>query len=164
MIKVGFFIATDFLSLQATSINIPGMTIEELNKICQDTFIGHLGIELLEYGSDYVVAKMPVDQKKIQPMGILHGGASLSLAETVASVGSFLLVDPEKYTVRGMQVSGNHVSPVSGGDVYARAEIVHKGSMTHIWDVKIVSDEQKPVSLVRVTMAVVENDKLRNNH
>ncbi len=147
--------------MQAKSIKSMRMTIEELNKFCEDTFIGHLGIELTDYGSDYVVAKMPVDRKKVQPMGILHGGASLALAETVASVGSFLLVDPEKYTVRGLQVSGNHVSPVSGGNVYARAEIVHKGSMTHIWDVKIVSDEQKPVSLVRVTMAVVEIHKLR---
>ncbi|MBN2275545.1 MAG: PaaI family thioesterase [Bacteroidales bacterium] len=137
------------------------MTIEELNAFCKDTFIDHLGIELLEYGDDFVVARMPVDRKKIQPMGILHGGASLALAETAASVGSYLLVDPEKYTVRGLQVSGNHVSPVSKGHVYARAEIIHKGSMTHIWDVKIVSDEQKPVSLVRVTMAVVETAKLR---
>jgi len=160
MTKERFFIAGDFLSLKVKSINLNPMTIEELNKFCQDTFIGHIGIELLEYGADYVVAKMPVDRKKIQPMGILHGGASLALAETVASVGSFLLVDPEKYTVRGLQVSGNHVSPVSEGNVYARAEIIHKGSMTHIWDVKIVSDEQKPVSLVRVTMAVVETQKL----
>ena len=136
------------------------MTIEELNKTCKDTMIGHLDIEFLEYGPDFVVAKMPVDNKKIQPMGILHGGASLALAETVASVGSYLMVDPMKYTVRGLQVSGNHVSPVSGGTVFARAEIIHKGQMTHVWDVTIVSDEQKPVSLVRVTMIVVETEKL----
>ncbi|MBN1413633.1 MAG: PaaI family thioesterase [Bacteroidales bacterium] len=138
------------------------MNIEELNELCKDTLIGHLDIEFVEYGPDFVVAKMPVDNKKIQPMGILHGGASLALAETVASVGSYMLVDRDKYTVMGLQVSGNHVYPVTGGTVYARAEIIHKGTMTHIWDVKIVNDEQKSVSLIRVTMIVVENEKLSN--
>jgi 1,4-dihydroxy-2-naphthoyl-CoA hydrolase len=137
------------------------MTIKELNHICKDTMIGHLDIEFLEYGPDFVLAKMPVNEKKIQPMGILHGGASLALAETVASVGSFLIADREKYDVRGLQVSGNHVSAVSKGTVFARAEIIHKGQMTHIWDVKIVSDEQKPVSLVRVTMILVEHERLQ---
>ena len=138
------------------------MNIEELNNICKDSLIGHLDIEFLEYGPDFVLAKMPVDKKKIQPMGVLHGGASLALAETVASVGSFFLVDPEKYTVMGMQVSGNHINPVTGGTVYARAELMHKGSMTHIWDVRIETDDRKPAALIRVTMAVVEKEKLRN--
>ena len=138
------------------------MNIEELNNFCKDTLIGHLDIEFLEYGPDFVLAKMPVDKKKIQPMGILHGGASLALAETVASVGSYFLVDPEKYTVMGMQVSGNHICPVTGGTVYARAELMHKGSMTHIWDVRIETDDRKPAALIRVTMAVVEKEKLRN--
>jgi 1,4-dihydroxy-2-naphthoyl-CoA hydrolase len=138
------------------------MNIEELNNFCKDTLIGHLDIEFLEYGPDFVLAKMPVDKKKIQPMGVLHGGASLALAETVASVGSFFLVDPEKYTVMGMQVSGNHINPVTGGTVYARAELMHKGSMTHIWDVRIETDDRKLAALIRVTMAVVEKEKLRN--
>jgi len=138
------------------------MTVEELNQFCKETLIGHLDIEFLDFGTGFVLAKMPVDNKKIQPMGILHGGASLALAETVASAGSFLLVDKEKYTVMGLQVSGNHVSPVTGGTVFARAEIVHKGTMTHIWDVKIVTEEQKAVAMVRVTMVVVENERLRN--
>jgi 1,4-dihydroxy-2-naphthoyl-CoA hydrolase len=138
------------------------MNIEELNLFCRDTLIGHLDIEFLEYGPDFVLAKMPVDTKKIQPMGILHGGASLALAETVASVGSYFLVDPEKYAVMGMQVSGNHINPVTGGTVFARAELMHKGTMTHIWDVKIETEERKPVALIRVTMAVVEKEKLRN--
>jgi 1,4-dihydroxy-2-naphthoyl-CoA hydrolase len=138
------------------------MTVEELNQFCKETLIGHLDIEFLDFGTGFVLAKMPVDNKKIQPMGILHGGASLALAETVASAGSFLLVDKEKYTVMGLQVSGNHVSPVTGGTVFARAEIVHKGTMTHIWDVKIITEEQKAVAMVRVTMVVVENERLRN--
>jgi 1,4-dihydroxy-2-naphthoyl-CoA hydrolase len=138
------------------------MNIEELNNFCRNTLIGHLDIEFLEYGSDFVLAKMPVDNKKIQPLGILHGGASLALAETVASVGSYFLVDPEKYTVMGMQVSGNHITPVTGGTVHARAKLMHKGTMTHIWDVTIETDDRKLVALIRVTMAVVEKEKLRN--
>jgi 1,4-dihydroxy-2-naphthoyl-CoA hydrolase len=138
------------------------MTIEELNIFCRNTLIGNLDIEFLEYGPDFVLAKMPVDSKKIQPMGILHGGASLALAETVASVGSYLLVDPEKFTVMGMQVSGNHVTPVTGGTVYAKAELMHKGTMTHIWDVRIETDDRKIAALIRVTMVVVEKEKLRN--
>jgi 1,4-dihydroxy-2-naphthoyl-CoA hydrolase len=138
------------------------MTIKELNDFCKDTLIGHLDIEFLDYGPDFVLAKMPVDKKKIQPMGILHGGASLALAETVASVGSYFLTDPEKYAVMGMQVSGNHINPVTGGTVFARAELMHKGNMTHIWDVRIETDAQKPVALIRITMAVVEKEKLRN--
>jgi 1,4-dihydroxy-2-naphthoyl-CoA hydrolase len=138
------------------------MTIEELNIFCRNTLIGNLDIEFMEYGPDFVLAKMPVDSKKIQPMGVLHGGASLALAETVASVGSYLLVDPEKYAVMGMQVSGNHVTPVTGGTVFARAELMHKGTMTHIWDVRIETDDRKIAALIRVTMAVVEKEKLRN--
>jgi 1,4-dihydroxy-2-naphthoyl-CoA hydrolase len=137
------------------------MTLEELNKICNNTLISHLGIEFLEYGGDFVVAKMPVNSNVIQPMGILHGGASLALAETVASVGSYMLVDREKYTVRGLQVSGNHVSAVSDGVVFARAEIIHNGRMTHIWNVTISSEKQIPVSLVRVTMIIVAIEQIK---
>jgi uncharacterized protein (TIGR00369 family) len=137
------------------------MDIETLNKICSNTLISHLEIEFLDQGEGYITARMPVTSKCLQPMGILHGGASLALAETVASAGSLLMVDQEKYTVRGLQVSGNHVSSVSAGYVYARAEIIHKGTMTHIWDVKIVSEEQKPVSLIRVTMIIVEIEKIK---
>ncbi len=140
---------------------IEPMTIKELNDFCRNTLISHLEIEFLDYGSDYVLARMPVNNKKVQPMGILHGGATLALAETVASVGSFLLIDREKYTTRGLQVSGNHVSAVRDGDVFARAQIIHKGQMTHIWEVKITNSEQKPVSFVRVTMIVLDIEQLK---
>ena len=135
------------------------MTIEEINKICKDTFIGFLDIEFLEYGDDYVVARMPVDENKLQPMGLLHGGASLALAETVASAGSFLLVDEKKYNVLGLQVNGNHVSTLSSGEVIARAEIVHKGNSTHVWDVKISSQDGKLISVARVTNIIIEKDQ-----
>lgn len=135
------------------------MTIEEINRLCKDTFIGYLDIEFLEYGDDYVVARMPVDENKLQPMGLLHGGASLALAETVASAGSVFLVDEKKYTVLGLQVTGNHISTLSSGEVIARAEIVHKGNSTHVWDVKISSQDGKLISVARVTNIIIEKDQ-----
>jgi 1,4-dihydroxy-2-naphthoyl-CoA hydrolase len=129
--------------------------IEKLNKLCKGTFISFLGIEFLEFGDDFVEASMPVNDK-LQPMGLLHGGASLALAETTASGGSYLLVDSEKYDVLGLQVSGNHLSSVSDGTLHARAEIIHLGKKTHVWDVKITSDAGKLISVTRVTMMIVK--------
>jgi 1,4-dihydroxy-2-naphthoyl-CoA hydrolase len=129
--------------------------IDKLNNLCRGTFISFLGIEFLDYGEDYIEASMPVDDK-LQPMGLLHGGASLALAETIASGGSYLLVDPEKYDVLGLQVSGNHLSSVSSGMLHARAELLHRGKSTHVWDVKIKGDHGKLISVTRVTMMLVK--------
>ncbi|MBA7540107.1 1,4-dihydroxy-2-naphthoyl-CoA hydrolase [subsurface metagenome] len=134
------------------------MTIEEINRLCKDTFIGYLGIEFIEYGDNYITARMPVDENKLQPMGLMHGGASLALAETVASAGSVILVDETRYNVLGIQVTGNHISSVSSGEVIARAEIVHKGNLTHVWDVKIYSSDNKLISIARVTNMIIEKD------
>jgi len=132
------------------------MTIDAINRLCKDTFIGYLDIEFLDCGDDFITARMPVDKKKLQPMGQLHGGVSLALAESVASAGSFLYVDETKYDVLGLQVTGNHVSTINSGEVIARAEIVHKGNITHIWDVKISADNGKLISVVRVTNIIIE--------
>ena len=132
------------------------MTIKEINRICKDTFIGYLDIEFLEYGDNFVTARMPVNENKLQPMGLLHGGASLALAETVASAGSVFMVDENKYNVLGLQITGNHISTLSSGEVIARAEIVHKGSSTHVWDVKISSQDGKLISVARVTNIIIE--------
>jgi uncharacterized protein (TIGR00369 family) len=129
--------------------------IEALNDLCKGTFISFLGIQFIDFGEDYIEARMPVDNK-LQPMGLLHGGASLALAETIASGGSYLLVDPEEYDVLGLQVSGNHISTVTNGTLYARADIIHRGKTTHIWDVKIKGDNGKLISVTRVTMMIVK--------
>lgn len=133
--------------------------INKLNEICRGTFISFLGIEFTSYGDDFLEATMPIDNK-LQPMGLLHGGASLALAETIASGGSYLLIDREKHDVVGLQVSGNHISPVSEGSLSARAEIIHKGKKTHVWDVKIKSDSGKLISVARVTMMVIKKKQL----
>ena len=132
--------------------------IEQLNHLCKGTFISFLGIEFIRHGPDFIEASMPVDNK-LQPMGLLHGGASLALAETIASAGSYLMVDPEKYDVFGLQVSGNHIATVGQGMVFARAEIIHKGRSTHVWDVKIKSEAGRLISVTRVTIMVVKKPK-----
>jgi 1,4-dihydroxy-2-naphthoyl-CoA hydrolase len=132
------------------------MTIDQINAICRDTFIGYLGIEFIDYGTNYVLARMPVDTNKHQPTGVLHGGASLALAETVAGAGSMLLVDDKKYNVFGLQVTGNHLSTISSGEVFARAEAVHLGQSTHVWDVKITDSTGKLISVSRVTNIIKE--------
>jgi len=137
------------------------ISVEEINRVCANTLIGHLEIEFLEYRENYISAKMPVNEKTRQPSGLLHGGASLALAETVASAGSYFMVDLEKYNVYGLQVTGNHIATVSSGILTAEAVIIHKGQTTHIWDVKISAPDGKLISTARVTNIITE--KRRNN-
>ena len=132
------------------------MTIQEINKICKNSMISHLGIEFTGYTETTVEARMPVHAPTPQPMGYLHGGASLALAETVGSAGSLFLVDPTKYNVFGMQVSANHISSIREGWVIARATIIHQGRTSHVWDVEIRDEESKLISVARVTNAIVE--------
>lgn len=129
--------------------------IEKLNHLCKGTFISFLGIEFTKIGNDYIEARMPIDNK-LQPMGLLHGGASLALAETIASGGSYMLVDPSKYDVLGLQVSGNHLSTVREGQLHARADIIYRGNSIHVWDVSIKAEDGKLVSVTRVTVKVVK--------
>jgi len=131
--------------------------IASLNEICQGTFISFLGIRFVDCGDDFLEARMPV-RDKLQPMGLLHGGASLALAETTASGGSYLLVDREKYDVLGFQVSGNHLATVTEGFLLARAQIVHKGNTTHVWDVRIWSDKGKLIAVSRVTNMIIKKN------
>jgi 1,4-dihydroxy-2-naphthoyl-CoA hydrolase len=138
------------------------MTVEEINKICRNTFVDYMGIEFVDFGENYVVAQMSIDPNKLQPMGLLHGGVSLALAETVGSGGSLLLVDNTAFSVLGLQVTGNHIASVSEGRLIARGEIIHKGQLTHIWDVKISTDDGKLISVARVTNIIIEKKGGKN--
>lgn len=131
-------------------------TVEEINSLCIGTMIDHLGIEFTTIGADFLEAKMPVDRRTIQPMKILHGGASLALAETMGSVGSFLLIDRQKQNVVGVQMTGNHIAPASSGFVYGYATLLHKGSKTHIWDIRISDETGKIISVCRLTNMVIK--------
>ena len=131
------------------------MTTEELNKICQNTLVENLGIEFFKNDKHILVAQMPVNEKTMQPLGFLHGGASLALAETLASAASFLMVEKNQI-VFGVQVSANHVKTVQKGKVTAIAEPIHLGKTTHLWDVKIFDDEKNLISTARVTNRIQE--------
>ena len=133
-----------------------GISLEDINKLNNGTLMEKLLIEYLEVEEGRVVAKMPVCKSTQQPEGILHGGASLALAETVAGLGSMVLVDHKEFSPRGSQVSANHVGSALEGDVFAYADIIHKGKNTHVWNVDVKTSEGKLVSTCRVTNIIVK--------
>ncbi len=135
---------------------ISELTPEELNQFNHNTLMESLGIEFLTTEPEYVKARMPVDRRTIQPAAnILHGGASLALAETVGSLGSMLITDMEQFDVRGAALSANHVRPAKDGWVYAEARLVHRGRNTHLWNIEIRNEAGELVSTARLTNFIV---------
>ena len=130
------------------------MTIEEINKLCRGTFIDLLKIEFTGYSESRVEAVMKITPELYQPTGSVHGGALISLAETVGSAGSFLLVDPEKFQVYGSVVNSQHLNPAREGTLHAIARIIAKADFKHVWDVEIKDDDGKLISISRVTNSV----------
>jgi len=133
-------------------------TIEELNALNKNTLMEQLGIEYLEVKDGYVCARMPVNEKTKQPMGILHGGSSLALAETIGSIGSALIVDLEKNEVRGSHMSANHVRAAKCDWVYAKAVIIHRGRNTHVWNIDIFDEADQLVSTCRLTNFIIARE------
>ena len=113
-----------------------------------------IGIEVLELTATRVIATMPVDQRTKQPFGILHGGASLALAETVASLGATANVDRQEFVAVGLEINANHIRAKSEGTVTATATPIHIGKTTHVWDVRIIDEEARPVCVSRCTLAI----------
>jgi 1,4-dihydroxy-2-naphthoyl-CoA hydrolase len=120
------------------------------------TLARHLGIEFVELGPDFVRARMPVAEHTHQPDGLLHGGASVALAETVASVGANLCVDPSRYRCFGQEINANHVRSVTEGHVDGIARPLHLGRRSHVWEVRIADGRDRLVCIARMTAAVVE--------
>jgi len=110
-----------------------------------------LGIEFTEVGDDFLIARMPVTPRVHQPDGVLHGGASVALAESVGSAGAFLFLNSKNVVIRGIEIAANHVKSVRDGYVYAHASIVHKGRTTQLWQIKIKNEEGALVSLIKLT-------------
>jgi 1,4-dihydroxy-2-naphthoyl-CoA hydrolase len=133
-------------------------TIESLNKWSQNTLAEHLGIEFVEIGDDFLVAQMPVNAKTHQPLGLLHGGASVALAETLGSVAATLCVDENKFCV-GLEINANHVKGVRNGFVKGTTKPIHLGKQTHVWEIRISNDLNELVCISRITMAVLEKKK-----
>ena len=131
------------------------VTVEILNNFSANTMIQHIGIEFTDVGKDYLTAKMPVDARTIQPAGLLHGGASVTLAETLGSVAAYLCVDPEKKTCVGIEINANHIRSVKSGYVFGRVNPIHIGTSTHIWEIRIVNEHDHLVCVSRITMAIL---------
>jgi 1,4-dihydroxy-2-naphthoyl-CoA hydrolase len=132
------------------------MDLANLKEMGKGTLLEALGIEIIEIGEGRVVATMPVDQRTHQPFGLLHGGASVALAETVASLGAYVLVDPEKESVVGLEINANHVRAVRSGTVTATGTVLHRGKTTMVWDIKIVDEQERLVCVSRCTIAVIK--------
>ncbi len=130
--------------------------IKHIKKHSQNTMIQHLGIEFTEIGDDFVCGKMPVDHRTIQPMGMLHGGASAAFAETLASVASTLQVNLEKQYCVGLDMNANHIRSIKSGWVFGEAKPIHLGKMTQVWQIKIKNEKGEMVCISRITMAVMD--------
>jgi 1,4-dihydroxy-2-naphthoyl-CoA hydrolase len=136
---------------------IKQVPLETINAMNKGTLMEHLDIVFTEIGEDYLVAEMPVDHRTHQPLGLLHGGASAALIESIGSLGSALILDLEQEAPVGLEVNANHLRGVKSGWVEARAEIVHRGAKTHVWNVTIVEKEsRKKVCVGRLTIMVVK--------
>jgi len=136
------------------------LSLDAIHSLSENTIANHLGIEFTEIGTDYIVAKMPVDYRTHQPFGILHGGASVVLAETLGSIASYLcLKDPSKQHAVGLEINANHIRSVKEGFVYGRVTPIHVGRSTQIWEIKISNEENKLVCISRLTVAIVDANR-----
>lgn len=130
--------------------------ITDLQHRDADTLSAYIGIVFTQIGNDFLCAKMPVDHRTKQPFGILHGGASAALAETVGSVASALVVDPETYRCVGLELNANHIRSVKEGFVLATCKPIHVGRQTHVWDIKITEEATgKLVCISRLTVMIL---------
>jgi 1,4-dihydroxy-2-naphthoyl-CoA hydrolase len=130
-------------------------TLEELQGSSANTLIDLLGIRFTEIGPDYLRAAMPVDARTHQPSGVLHGGASVALAETLGSTAANLCVDRQRELCLGQEINANHLRPVSSGLVTATARPLHRGSRSQVWQIEIRDERERLVCVSRLTMAVV---------
>ncbi len=134
--------------------------LQYCNEISKNTLMQTLNIEYTDAGPDYLTATMPVNPSVHQPMGLLHGGASVALAESVGSAASFLFVNPEHSEVRGIEISANHLKAKRDGIVTATARIIHKGSSIHLWEIRITDEKETLISLCKLTTMVLPKRKI----
>lgn len=137
------------------SIWLRPFTLEDLGRQTANTLAEHLGISITEIGPDFLKAEMPISAKVHQPMGVVHGGANVALAETVGSVGANMLVDLEKFACVGQEINANHLRPVRDGKLTAIAKPVFVGRTSQVWDIRLYDDRQKLSCICRMTMAVI---------
>lgn len=129
--------------------------LKKFNQMCANTLMHTLNIEFIDVGDDFLTAKMPVNPTVHQPMGLLHGGASVALAESVGSAASALFVDHQKFDVLGIEISANHLKSKREGMVFATAKIIHKGSKLHLWEIKVTDENNQLISLCKLSNMIV---------
>jgi 1,4-dihydroxy-2-naphthoyl-CoA hydrolase len=137
----------------------PEITLDNLNRMSAGNMGQHLGIEFTELGADFIVARMPVDHRTQQPMGLLHGGASVVLAETLGSIAANCVLNPDTHFAVGLDINANHLRSATQGYVYGRTTPIHIGLTTQVWEIKITNDQGGLVCISRITMAVLEKKK-----
>ena len=130
--------------------------IEQINAFGKNTVVEALGIEITDFGSDFVCGKMPVDHRTVQPYGLLHGGASAVLAESLGSIAGGMKVNRDTQTVVGVEINCNHLRSARDGWVYGRATPVKIGRKIHVWNIEIKNDDEKMVAVSRLTLAVIK--------
>jgi 1,4-dihydroxy-2-naphthoyl-CoA hydrolase len=133
-----------------------GITIDQLNKLSVNTLADSLGIEFIEIGDDFISAKMPVDHRTHQPLGMLHGGASVALAETLGSVGAYCCLDEKIQYCVGLEINANHIKSVKEGFVVGTTRPIHLGKKTQVWEIKITNEQKELICISRITMAVID--------
>ena len=131
------------------------LSLDQLNELGKDTMSEHLGFEWREIGPDFLTGSLPVDHRTKQPYGLLHGGASCVLAETLGSVGSAMVVDQTKFICVGIEINANHVRSARQGKVIGKATPLHLGNSTHVWDIRIHDEAGKLICVSRLTVAVL---------
>jgi 1,4-dihydroxy-2-naphthoyl-CoA hydrolase len=124
----------------------------------QKTIDGHLGIEIIDVGDDYIMGTMPVDQRTVQPYGVVHGGANVVLAESLGSIAGGHVIDMTKQLCFGQEVSATHVRPVSSGLVIGTARPIHLGKRSHVWEIRLTNEEGKLSCLAKLTLAIVPRE------
>ena len=132
------------------------VVLNRFNKMCKNTLMETLNIKYVDIGDDFLVATMPVNSSVHQPYGLLHGGATAALAESVGSAASSYFVDHTKFLVKGIALSANHLKSVKKGTVTAIAKIIHKGRTTHLWEIRVVDEKNELVSLCKLTNIILE--------
>jgi uncharacterized protein (TIGR00369 family) len=133
--------------------------LNQINAMMEHTLMETLEIKFTEIGTDYLVATMPVNSRVYQPMGLLHGGATVALAESVGSTASYLLVNSPDYDIRGIEISANHLKSKKEGIVTATAKIIHRGKTTHLWEIRITDEDGSLISLCKLTNIVLPKNK-----
>ena len=133
------------------------LSLEAINQMGKSTLVEHLGIEITEVGKDYLIGRMPVDHRTHQPFGILHGGASVALAETLGSIAATFTLNLKEQHCVGLDINANHIKGVRSGYVYGKTTSLHIGRRTQVWEVKITNEAAELVCISRITMAIIDN-------